>query len=195
MADPGYVGFDVNYLIGPQWYLAGAWVPSRPVKSDPSPGVIPLPTHGGTHIVQRRWRGSNRPAKYDALVWSFMVRADDEAAWYALKRAVALAAPFYFATGMRRTDAFPAVAGRSYPLTRPLAASVVPGITEITHPTVVTGGSGSASGQLFTASSTGLLTVDYTPVHLVVATQFPEEIPQENQLDAQIELTEILIVP
>ncbi len=193
MPEPGYVGFDVDYLLGPDYYCNGEFFPSCPVSVQPAPGLLILATHGGTHIPQRSYRAPDKPASYDQLVFSLTVRAVDNDAWMALKRAKAVGAPFYFATGMRRHDYFVTSAGGTYDLSRRLATGVVPGISEGTHPTVITGGTGSVAGRTLTATSSGPCWVEYTPVHLVYFSNgFPESIIQQNQMDAQAELTEVL---
>jgi hypothetical protein len=198
MPFPGVAEFEEPYLLD-EYYLDGAFIPARPVQSDPAPGLFALPTHGGTHVMQRPYRGEAKPKSYHALRFSLEVRAVDGDSWKVMKRAKAKAAPFYFACGKRQTDTFPATSGSTYRLSRPLAAGIVPGVNEAGWPTIVLlngvedPSAASVSGQNVLANDTGTITVEYTPVHLVYFVSFPEAIDEHNALDASVELEEILI--
>lgn len=200
MALAGWAGFTEPYLFD-SIYLAGYTLPMVAVSASHSPGVIPLPTHGGTHKIQRPYRGDDMPKDYDALQWTLSaIKAVDSAPWYAIKRAKASGSAVYFGAGVRQVDSFAATSGQSYKLTRPLASGIVPGVTSVTHPTVVlldgavSPGSASVSGQVVTAAATGLIEIEYTPVHLVVVTSYSESIPQHNEAVVSLQLEEVLVV-
>lgn len=197
MPELGFAEFTDPFIFD-QMYLGGTWVPQRPVHEEPAPGCWALPTLAGTHIFQRPYRGDTKPADYRKLSFSFVVDAERDAAWRAVHLLKARCAPFYFSTGIRRTDVFAATSGTVYDLTSPLAAGIVPGVTSVTHPTRVTlngvdsPSSATVSGQTATANDTGEIGVEYTSVHLVYFSQFALVVNEHNAASLAITLEEIL---
>jgi len=180
-------------------YIAGTWVPMHEVTAEMGPGCWALPTQGGTHEFQRQYRGEDKPKSKRALSFTFDVEADGDLAWDAIKEAHAECAPFYFGDGARWPDIFPATNGSTYRLTCPLAAGIVPGITEGDYPTVVKldgivdPGAAAVSGQSVVAAATGKLTVTYTPVHLVWFSALSERAVANNDASLSIVLDSILV--
>jgi hypothetical protein len=180
-------------------YIAGTWVPMREVQSEPTDaGCWALPTQGGTHQFQRPYRGEDKPKDLRSLRHTFQVQADSDAAWYALKKAKAKCAPFYFGDGARQVDVFPATSGTVYRLTSPLAAGIVPGIAEDDYPTivelddVVDPSAADVAGQDVTANADGEIAIAYTPVHLVWFSQLSESLEANNAATLNIVLDSIL---
>ncbi len=195
---PGIAWFPTApYLLDEVW-INGAYFLSSPVKAEAAPGLFVLPTQGGTHIVQRQYRGALKPLDYSALKFSFSIDARDEGNWYLLKKAKALGAPFYFSYGIRQVDTFSATSGQTYRLSRPLASGIVPGIDDTSNPTIVelngsvSPSSATVTGQNVVAAVTGTITVTYTPAHLVVFSTFPEDIAGTNHAVVAVTLEEVL---
>lgn len=195
----GIAEFAEPYLLD-RIYIDGTWVDHRPGYSqDLGPGCFPLPTHGGTHVFQRQYRGELKPKDKQVYQFRFPVRADGDAAWFALKKARAKCAPFYFTAGVRLVDTFPATSGNTYRLSRPLAVGIVPGIIAGDYPTIIEldgvedPSAATVTGQNVVANDTGTITVIYTPVHLVYFSQFSETISEHNADDLDIVLDEILV--
>lgn len=182
-----------------EMYLNGVMLPWRQVDEEPAPSCWALPTEGGTHLFQRQYRGAVKPKDKSVLAFSFEFQVDDHVTWAALDEAKAQCAPFYFTAGIRKTDIFPATSGTVYRLTRPLAAGIVPGVTSLTHPSivklngVVDAGAATVSGQNVTANDTGTISVEYTPVHLVYFTAFPLRVDAHNSAVRSVGLAEILV--
>lgn len=182
-----------------EMYLDGVMLPWRQVDEDLAQSCWALPTQGATHQFQRQYRGETKPKDKSVLAFSFDFQVDHHATWAALDNAKAKCAPFYFTSGIRRTDIFPAVSGTVYRLTRPLAAGIVPGVTALTHPTIVMldgavdAGAATVSGQNVTANDTGTIAVEYTPVHLVYFTAFPLRVDAHNSAVRSVGLAEILV--
>lgn len=180
-------------------YIGGTWADQREVQQVPGPGCWALPTCAGTHIFQRPYRGALKPKDLRALQFSFQVLADGDTAWYALRELKAKCAPFYFGSGIRQVDVFAATSGQTLRLTSPLAAGIVPGITEGDYPTIVkldgevTPSAATVSGQSAVAAATGEITVIYTPVHRVWFSSFPESVAANNDVALDITLDEILV--
>lgn len=194
----GIAEFNEPYLLDYVW-IDGTWVHNVPMQVEMAPGLFALPTHGGTHVMQRLYRGDLKPADYSALRFSMTIRAALQAAWYAVKTARAKGAPFYFAPGIRQVDYFAATTGSTYRLTRPLATGIVTGITSGTHPTVVRlNGSvdpsaATVTGQDVVAAATGAISVEYTPAHLVYFASFNESIGDHNLAELNVTLEEVLV--
>lgn len=196
--EPGYAHFSEPYLLD-EVYIDGAFTPQWPgMSAEPSPGLWAIPTAGRTHKLQRQYQGDDKPKMYHCLKWSVPVAALAQTTWEAFKRAWSRGGAFYFATGIRYPDLFPAVSGQSYKLSRPLALGIVPGVTELDFPTivrldgVVTPSAATVVGQAVTANATGEIEVYYTPVHRVIFTAFPETINEHNLATATLAFEEVL---
>lgn len=159
-------------------------------------GVVVLETHAGTHIVQVPYRGAAAPLVGNRKEFTTGLTADSLADYRHLEATRALGRPVYFCPGLWATDAFPASAGSSYTLTRPLAAGIVPGVSGVTHPVFVEldgvedPSAADVAGQIVTANATGTLVVHYLAVFRVVILGFERSISDGNTLSIQLTLSE-----
>lgn len=162
-------------------------------------GLIITRTLAGTHVLQRPWVGTASPAGRDALTFSCALLIANEEDYRALQLAQAKAAAVYFCPFVRAMETFDATSGSSYTLSRPLATGVVTGVTTVTHPSVillsgaVSPGSGTVSGSTLSATATGQIGVEYTPVFRVVP-RIAQEYAEPNGLVVTLEAEEVLQV-
>lgn len=187
-------------------YLDGHWFQDWPEVGTtvfgmiPSQGLILLETLAQTHIPQRHYRGARAPLKGDKLDFSCGFLVDGLEDYKFLARAVSRARPLYFCPGVWCGETFPAVAGSTYTLSRPLATGIVPGVSEVTHPTSLYLGDGEDAnpaaatvvGQTVSALLTGELFVWYMPVFRV-AISWSQEVPDVNDLRVALTLSEAVI--
>ncbi len=193
----GIAEFTEPYLLD-RAYFDGTWIEQVPFSMEPAPGVWALPTEGGTDFLQRKFRGAEKPADYNKLRFNLTIRAGYQVMWQAVKRARSKARAFYFCSGVRWPDTFPATAGSEYRLSRDQAAGIVPDVSDLTHPAVIQldgvddPSAATIVGRDVTANASGELTIFYTPVHRVVIVSFPESITEHNSADLQVGLEEVL---
>lgn len=200
MGGPGVARFDTRYLLRNAW-IDGHFIFSPPVQAAPdTPGIRAMPTHGGTHKLQRRYRGDDKPKNYSCYTFTFTILANDESSWDGIREAESKGAPIYYSYGSRRTDTFALGVGGTGKLTRPRALDVVTGVTEDDFPTIIkVGGTvdedgATFSGRTVTAAAAGTFAITYTPVHLVIFRQgLPEDVSGHNRVDSQVVLEEVLV--
>jgi len=204
MPDLGYSYWDPMFLVDPPWFdgavLAAGGLPlQQPIDFSPGPGVLLLQSHADTDILQVPYAGSKSPAQKSRLTFSFILLGDFQEDYYRFKAARAKARPVYFCPGMRQVEAFDAISGTIYQLSRPLATGIVSGVSEGSHPTLVylngvlTPSAATVAGQSVTANASGVILVRYTPVHQVVVAELREQIIEENRLDVAITLQEVVL--
>jgi len=162
-------------------------------------GLIVVRTLAGTHVLLRPYYGTGAPTGRDALTFSMSFLIADEDDYRAIQLACAKAASVYMCPFVRCLETFDATSGSSYSLSRPLATGIVTGVTAVTHPSVillagaVSPGSGSVSGQTLSATATGQVGVEYTPVFRVVP-RIAQEFSEPNGLVVALDCEEVIQV-
>lgn len=208
MPDAGYRYWETLPLFDtggnlPGVYLNGRFYPvwleeeSGGIQWAPEDGVILLPTHGPNNIVHVPYRGSKAPLVGDKTVFTAAMLADYQEDLEAIELARALGRPLVFCPGIWPTEAFPAVAGQDYLLSRPVAQGIVPGITTVTHPHrirldgVLDETAATIGGQTVTANASGELSVKYLAAFKVVV-QLAHSVPAGNQYELTVTLDEVI---
>lgn len=198
----GYIYWPTPHYDPDTVYLDGLLVETglQGISKKPSSGTLfHMKSHANTSILQRLYFGPEAPQRRDGITFSleFQVFADDLAEKI---RSVAVRSSwFYFTPFDRQTDIFDAVSGEAYKLTRPLARSIVSGVTSVTHPDLVylddvlDGAAATVSGQTLTANSTGVIRIDYTPIYKVVLLgDIDERVGETNELLMSLTLEEVV---
>lgn len=183
-------------------YINGEYLPAGGValQKVPQPShLFAIKTHANTDVLQRLYHGAEAPRLrrgYD-ITGKFQVYSQELAE--KLRECESLGTYFLFAPLDRVTDVFDAVNGESYKLVRPLASSVVSGVSESTHPTkILLDGvedptAATITGQTVDANETGVITIHYTPVYKVRALMV-EDFPKFNGYDVNFTFSETVRV-
>lgn len=200
----GYLYWTVPHFDPDTVYINGLFVETgmQGFSKKPSGSTLfHMKSHANTSILQRLYFGAEAPQRRESIDFAlqFQVFADD--LLDKLRSIQSKGSWFYFCPFDRQSDTFDATSGSTYKLTRPIASSVVSGVTSVTHPEViylddvVDGAAASVSGQTVTANDTGLLRVDYTPVYKVVLLgDISESVGEINEILVSLTLNEVVTV-
>jgi hypothetical protein len=187
---------DGSIYLGTHFYRD---VPEEQMTVTASDGVLVLPTLAGTNILQKHYRGSDRPLKGDKREFTIAFLADREDDFIRFEIAQSEGQVLYFCPGLYVVESFQATSGSVYRLSRPLAAGIVPGVTAGTHPVrfyvndVETEDAAVVAGQTLTASVTGKLAIWYLPAFRVVILGYQYNIDGVNDLRVQATLSEAIV--
>lgn len=144
-----------------------------PLAMGQPPGVVLVGMHDGSNVPFSPYRGADRPLAADARTFQMSLLADDEADFYWMQALRSLGSGVYYCPGLPAVDAFQAVSGQTYQLTRPQAIGIWPAVTISTHPPrfVLDGaaapGAATVTGRTVSALATGQLQVWYMPMYTV----------------------------
>lgn len=196
----GFLSWDDGFLQGEAAYLNGLRVPMMTAfDATPQEGTVwGLRTHANTMIGQRLYHGPEAPNLRRGVDFSGTWKVFSKTFAERLRAAGASGDVFYFAPLDRRTDRFDAVSGETYKLTRPLARSIVPWVSAVSHPDkilldgVVDPTAATISGQNVVANDTGEIEVHYTPIYRVIGRRMSESIQQANSFVVSFEFEEFV---
>jgi hypothetical protein len=196
----GFLGWDDSFLQGEAAYLDGLRVPQvKGLEVAPQEGTLwGLRTHANTMIAQRLYHGPEAPKTRRGIDITGSWKVFSKEFAEKLRSCAAAGAVFYFAPLDRRTDRFDAVSGETYKLTRPLARSIVPWVSAVSHPDkilldgVVDPTAATISGQNVVANDTGEIEVHYTPIYRVIGRRMSESIQQANSFVVSFEFEEFV---
>jgi len=193
----GHAGLPADGSIYLDGYFHRDW-PEAGIEWRADDGVILIPMLAGNNVVQVPYRGSKAPLIGDKQVFTGGFLVDQEEDFKQIEKAIAKGRAVYFCPGLWRVEMFPAVAGSTYTLTRPLAAGIVPNVTAITHPLtlwkddVEDTNCATVAGQTVTAVETGEIAVRYMPAFRVVFTEYSRAIAGVNDLGVTFALSEFV---
>lgn len=166
---------------------------------EPAQAVFAAPTHGGSHMIVRRYRGEAAPLVVTYYSLTTGLLADNEDDVKAVKRAGAQGGPVYFVCGgLRCWEEFEAEAGGSYKLTRPLALGIADFVAELTHPTEIyldgvrNDAAADVAGRAVSANATGRIGVWYVPAFLVLI-QASDVLQDVNLWTISLRLDEVTV--
>ena len=200
--DQGYLHWETPHYNPDTAYIDGFFVPTgmQGISKKPQASTLfHLKGHANNSILQCLYFGPEAPQRRDGIDFTlnFQVFLDDLLA--KIRSIGSRGSWFYFCPFDRAADTFDAVSGETYKLVRPIARGVVAGVTSTTHPEViyldgtVDPTAADVSGQNVTANSTGLITVDYTPVYKVVLLgDVTESVGEINEILVSMTLNEVV---
>lgn len=210
-SDAGYRNWESLPLFDtggnlPSAYLDGRFYVVSPgfeeesggIQWSPEDGVILLPTHGPNNILHVPYRGSKAPLRGDKTRFTAPLLADYQEDFEAIEAARAVGRAMVWCPGIWPTEAFQAIEGEEYLLTRPIAHGIVPGITTVTHPLriklngVLDEDAADVAGQTVTANATGELTVMYLAAFRVVVMEYARAVPRGNDFEISLILEEVV---
>lgn len=194
--DP-YFDPDVVYIDGEEFSTGIQKISKRPAEST----LFHFKSHANTSILQRLYFGSAAPQRMDSVVFELEFQVFLQSLKRKLSSLGKKKSAFYLCPFDREIDVFDATSGSSYKLMRPLASSVISGVTSVTHPTVfILDGAedpsaASVTGQTVTANSTGVLEVHYTPIYrCIVLGDWSEAVNEVNEIICQATIEEVVSV-
>lgn len=200
----GYLHWTTPHYDPDTVYIDGMFVETgmQGLSKKPSSGTLfHMKSHANTSILQQLYFGPEAPQRRDGVDFSVEFQVFVDELLEKLRSISSLSNWFYFCPFDRQADIFDAVSGSSYTLVRPLARSVVPGVTSVTHPDliyldgVLDGAAASVSGQTLTANATGVIRIDYTPAYRVVLLgDITERIGDIGEILVSMTLNEVVLV-
>ena len=198
MATGGYLEWDRRVLVDYPYLDGRTLVGGFPeITWEESEGLMVLKMYDGSHRTQTLYVGDKAPTLKSAFTFNFSMLYDDEEDYFRVVRAARRGAVVWWCPYLWTEEVFNVTNGNTYTLSRPIASSVVPGVTAVTHPTTfylddtLDGGAASVTSQTVTAADTGELAVRYMPVfRVILANPQRFEVPETGALLGSVQLIE-----
>jgi len=206
MSTGGYLAWDsrflsgVPYLDGKEWTAHGIPLDMQWREADDDMCFM-IQTASGEHVLQAPFSGvasSDQPSRY---IFEMPVQLIDEEVYFRLLRAKRKGAAVQFVPYLWDEEHFDnATAADVYYLSRPVAWTVVSGVTSVTHPALFykdgvydsncVALSGTLS-QTVTIAESGDIAIRYMPVFNVVVRDVSSQFEDVNGAVASVTLEEV----
>lgn len=202
----GYLSWDSRFLSGaPQldgqgWTANGIPLDMEWTEAEDSE-VFAIPTASGEHVLQSQFIDATGPDNPSRLIFSLPIQALDETVYRKLKLSKRKGTALQFVPhlwDMDHWDGLEVADVRS--LSRPVAWTVVSGVTSVTHPAIfykdgaVDSNCIALSGtlsQTVTVAEAGDISVWYMPVYSVIVREVSERFEGVNGIVTQVTLEEV----
>ncbi len=206
MSTGGYLGWDSRFLSGvPQldgkgWSAHGIPLEMQWTELEDSE-VFAIPTASGEHVLQSPFVDAVAPDNPSRLMFELPIQLIDEEVYFRLLRAKRKGEAVQFVPYLWDEDHYAdASAADVFSLSRPVAWTVVSGVTSVTHPAIFykdgavdtncVALSGTLS-QTVTVAEAGDISIRYMPVFSVVVRGVSSQFEGVNGAVANVTLEEV----
>jgi hypothetical protein len=206
MSTGGYLQWDSRFLSGVPYLDGQAWTAhGTPLgmtwEESPHDMAFVIPTASGEHVLQAPFSGvasSDQPSRY---IFELPVQLIHEETYFRLLRAKRKGAAVQFVPYLWDEEHFDnAQVSDVFSLSRPLAWTVVPGVSSVTHPAIFykdgavdtdCASLGGTLSQVLTVAEAGDIAVRYMPVFNVVVRDVSSQFEDVNGAVATVTLEEV----